>query len=286
MARIALLTPAAHNPYVRMWSGAFDRLTAALTGAGLEVVPLEWPRAAETDADAVLPLLAWGYHQDAADWLAMLDALEALEARGVKALNPAPVLRWNTTKTYLADLEAAGVPVVPTVFADRVDDAVIARAREALGADTLVVKPQVSGGSHETVKLAPGEALAGGPAGAAMIQPFLPSVSGEGEISLLHFDGVFSHAIGKVARDGDFRVQPQFGSTIGPITPPPGALDAARAVLAAAPGPLTYARIDLIRHPDGTLRLMELEAIEPDLFLEHAPQAGAVFAAAVKRAVG
>ena len=120
---------------------------------------------------------------------------------------------------------------------------------------------------------------------AAMIQPFLPSVSGEGEISLLHFDGVFSHAVGKVAKAGDFRVQPQFGSTIGPITPPPVALDVAQAVLAAAPGRLTYCRVDLIRHPDGTLRVMELEAIEPDLFLEHAPEAGAVFAAAVKRAL-
>jgi glutathione synthase/RimK-type ligase-like ATP-grasp enzyme len=283
MARIALLTPAAHNPYVRIWGPAFDRLTAALSCAGLEVVPMEWPKAAEADVDAVLPLLAWGYHQDAADWLAMLDALEAL---GVKALNPAPVLRWNTTKTYLADLEAAGVPVVPTVFADRVDDAVVASARAELGGGTLVVKPQVSGGSHETVKLEPGETLVGGPSGAAMIQPFLPSVSGEGEISLLHFDGVFSHAVGKVAKAGDFRVQPQFGSTIGPITPPPGALDVAQAVLAAAPGRLTYCRVDLIRHPDGTLRVMELEAIEPDLFLEHCPGAGKRFAAAVKAALG
>ena len=282
MARIALLTPAAHNEYVRVWGPAFDRLTAALSGAGLEVVPMEWPRAAEARVDAVLPLLAWGYHQDAADWLAMLDVLET---KGVRTLNPAPVLRWNTTKTYLADLEAAGVPVVPTIFADHADDAVVARARAELGADTLVVKPQVSGGSHETVKLEPGEALVGGPSGAAMIQPFLPSVSGEGEISLLHFDGAFSHAIGKVARAGDFRVQPQFGSTIGPIIPPPSALDIAQAVLAATPGRLTYARVDLIRHPDGTLRVMELEAIEPDLFLEHAPEAGAVFAAAVVRAL-
>lgn len=282
MARIALLTPAAHNPYVRIWGPAFDRLTAALSGAGLEVVSMEWPQAAEAAVDAVLPLLAWGYHQDAADWLAMLDTLEA---KGVKAINPAAVLRWNTTKTYLADLEAAGVPVVPTVFADRADDAVVAAARATLGAAALVVKPQVSGGSHETVKLAVGEALVGGPSGAAMIQPFLPSVSGEGEISLLFFDGVFSHAIGKVAKAGDFRVQPQFGSTIGPITPPPAALEVADRVLAAAPAPLTYCRIDLIRHPDGSLRLMELEAIEPDLFLEHAPGAGAVFAAAVKRAV-
>ena len=282
MARIALLTPAAHNPYVRIWGPAFDRLTAALSGAGLDVISMEWPKAARAEADAVLPLLAWGYHQDAADWLAMLDSLEA---RGVKAINTPAVLRWNTTKTYLADLEAAGVPVVPTVFADHADDTVVARARADLGADTLVVKPQVSGGSHETVKLEAGQALVGGPSGAAMIQPFLPSVSGEGEISLLYFDGAFSHAIGKVAKAGDFRVQPQFGSTIGPIAPPPGALGVAQAVLAASPGRLTYCRVDLIRHPDGTLRVMELEAIEPDLFLEHAPEAGAVFAAAVKRAL-
>lgn len=283
MPRIALLTPAAHNEYVRVWGGAFDRLTAALSGAGLEVVSMEWPMASEADADAVLPLLVWGYHQDAADWLAVLDALEA---KGVKALNPVGVLRWNTTKTYLADLEAAGVPVVPTMFVDRADDAVVEAARAELGGATLVVKPQVSGGSHETVKLEPGQPLVGGPSGAAMIQPFLPSVSGEGEISLLHFDGVFSHAIGKVARAGDFRVQPQFGSTIGPITPPAGALDVAQAVIAATPGRLTYCRVDLIRHPDGTLRVMELEAIEPDLFLEHAPEAGAVFAAAVARGIG
>jgi glutathione synthase/RimK-type ligase-like ATP-grasp enzyme len=203
----------------------------------------------------------------------------------VKALNPAAILRWNTTKTYLADLEAAGVPVAPTIFVDHADDAVVARARAELGADTIVVKPQVSGGSHETVKLSAGDRLVGGPTGAAMIQPFLPSVSGEGEISLLYFDGVFSHGIGKVAKAGDFRVQPQFGSTIGPITPPEGALDVAEAVLAATPGQLTYCRIDLIRHPDGTLRVMELEAIEPDLFLEHAPEAGAVFAAAVARGI-
>lgn len=283
MPRIALLTPAAHNEYVRVWGGAFDRLTAALSGAGLEVVSMEWPMASEADADAVLPLLVWGYHQDAADWLAVLDALEA---KGVKTLNPVGVLRWNTTKTYLADLEAAGVPVVPTMFVDRADDAVVEVARAELGGATLVVKPQVSGGSHETVKLEPGQPLVGGPSGAAMIQPFLPSVSGEGEISLLHFDGVFSHAIGKVARAGDFRVQPQFGSTIGPITPPAGALDVAQAVIAATPGRLTYCRVDLIRHPDGTLRVMELEAIEPDLFLEHAPEAGAVFAAAVARGIG
>ncbi|MFZ5668458.1 MAG: ATP-grasp domain-containing protein [Pseudomonadota bacterium] len=282
MARIALLTPAAHNPYVRAWRDAFDRLAAALGRAGLDVQAIEWPRAPQADADLVMPLLAWGYHQDAADWLAML---EALQARGARVLNDVGQLRWNTTKAYLAELGAAGVPVVPTVFADRLDEAVVAEARARLGAETVVVKPQVSAGSHATLRLDPGDPLEGGPDGPAMIQPFLPAVSGEGEISLVCFGGVFSHAVGKVAKAGDFRVQPQFGAAIGPIAPPSGALEVARAALAAAPGAPTYARVDLIRHPDGALRVMELEAIEPDLFLEHAPDAGAAFAAAVKAAL-
>lgn len=282
MTRIALLTPAADSPYVRAWGPALDRYAAALSGLGVTIETLPWHDAPESDAEVILPLLAWGYHIEAARWLAMLDALQA---QGRRTLNDVGMLRWNTVKTYLDDLEQAGVPVVPTLFVGRATPAVVEGARERLGGGEVVVKPQVSGGSNETVRLAPGAVLEGGPTGPAMIQPFLPSVSGEGELSLLHFDGVFSHAVGKVARAGDFRVQPQFGSRIGPITPPEEAMAVARQVLGALDRKPTYCRVDLIRHMDGTLRVMELEAIEPDLFLEHAPEGAARFAAAVKRAL-
>jgi len=282
MTRIALLTPAADSPYVRAWGDARDRYAAALSGLGLTIETLPWHDAPQSDAEVILPLLAWGYHIEAARWLATLDELQA---QGRRTLNDVGMLRWNTVKTYLDDLEQAGVPVVPTLFVERATQAVVEGARERLGGGELVVKPQISGGSNETVRLAPGAALEGGPTGPAMIQPFLPSVSGEGELSLLHFDGVFSHAVGKVARAGDFRVQPQFGSTIGPITPPDEAMAVAKQVLGALDRAPLYCRIDLIRHTDGTLRVMELEAIEPDLFLEHAPEGAARFAAAVKRAL-
>lgn len=282
MTRLAILTPRADGYYGRAWTAAFDRYAQALSSQALDVVPLDWREAATADVDAVTPLLAWGYHIDAPEWLAMLTELEAA---GVKTFNPSALLRWNTRKTYLNDLEDADVPVVPTIFVERAAATVVEDARDLLGGGELVIKPQISGGSHQTVRLAPGAVLEGGPTGPAMIQPFLPSVSGEGEISLLYFDGVFSHAIGKVAKAGDFRVQPQFGSKIGPITPSDEALDIARAIFTAVDQPLTYARIDLIRHLDGSLRLMELEAIEPDLFLEHAPDGGAAFAAAVARAL-
>lgn len=282
MTRIALLTPAADGPYGTVWRPYFDRLAAWLAGEGLAAEPLDWRFAASADAPAVMPLLAWGYHLQAEAWLGVLDDLAA---RGVRTLNDAALLRWNTTKTYLADLTDADVPVVPTVFIDRATPALVENARERLGAGELVIKPQISGGSHETIRLAPGALMTGAPTGPAMVQPFLPSVSGEGEHSLLFFGGVFSHAVGKVARPDDFRVQPQFGSTIGPVTPSGEALAVADAVMRALDRPPVYARVDLIRCLDGSLRVMELEAIEPDLFLEHAPEAGARFAAAVKRAL-
>jgi glutathione synthase/RimK-type ligase-like ATP-grasp enzyme len=282
MTRLAILTPAADGPYADAWRPYFDRYAAALAPVGLIAEPLDWARAGETDADVVMPLLAWGYHLGTAQWFA---ALDALAASGVRTLNSAAMLRWNTAKTYLADLEDAEVPVVPTIFADRATQKTVEEARELLGGGELVVKPQISGGSHQTIRFAPGAVLENGPTGPAMIQPFLPSVSGEGEISLLHFGGVFSHAVGKVAQGGDFRVQPQFGSKIGPTTPSDEAMDVAAAVLAALDETPTYARIDLIRHLDGSLRVMELEAIEPDLFFEHCPEAAERFAAAVKAAL-
>lgn len=289
LTQIAILTPAADDPaYKSHWPVVLERLSTALAMADVSAVPTAWTDHVEdasnlTGYPLVLGVLTWGYYERHADWLA---ATKLWGEAGVRIANPASVLGWNSDKSYLRRLETAGIPIPPTAWSDQVTQAEIDAAFGRFGTDTLVVKPTVSGGAWKTVKLSRGETLVDAPDGAAMIQPFLPSVSCEGEISLLHFDGVFSHAIGKVAKAGDFRVQPQFGSTIGPISPPPGALEVARAVLAAAPGPLTYARIDLIRHPDGSLRLMELEAIEPDLFLEHALEAGAVFAAAVKRAVG
>jgi len=283
MTRIALLTPAADSPYADAWRPYFDRYAQALAPLGLIADPLPWTRAAETDADVVMPLLAWGYHLGTEQWFEMLGALAV---SGVRTLNSAALLRWNTAKTYLAELEDADVPVVPTIFADRATQKTVEEARDLLGGGELVIKPQISGGSHETIRLAPGAVLENGPTGPAMIQPFLPSVSGEGELSMLHFGGVFSHAVGKVARGGDFRVQPQFGSTIGPATPSDEAMAVAAAVFAALDETPVYARVDLIRHLDGTLRVMELEAIEPDLFFEHCREAGMRFAAAVEQALG
>lgn len=285
MSSLIILTPAADNAqFSASWPTWFERLARPLHAAGVESRPHAWtePLAAGTQADGVISLLSWGYHFIPDLWRERLDALEAT---GLKVLNPPHVLRWNTAKIYLMELGEAGVPVVPTLAVDRVTPEAVEAARAHFGAAIIVAKPQISGGSHETLKLYPGDTLIGGPTGPALLQPFLPAVGEEGEISLFYFGGDFSHAVAKVAKPGDFRVQPQFGAAIGAVEAPAEALGVARAVLDAAPGPLTYARVDLLRGHDGGLQLMELEVIEPDLFLEHAPDGGALFAAAVKAAL-
>jgi glutathione synthase/RimK-type ligase-like ATP-grasp enzyme len=280
--RLLVLTPALDEPrFAAIASIWLDRLSAALEPSGVRLEPRPWTDPGDLDGfDGVTTLLAWGYHQAQPAW----DQLLAnLADAGVPVVNGVDTLRWNTRKTYLAQLEAAGAPVVPTLFVNALDEAAVEQAHERFG-DEIIVKPQVSGGAFATLRVSRGDAFDGlrdGPSGPAMLQPFMPAVVGEGELSLLYFNGEFSHAVGKVAQPGDFRVQSQHGGAYGAITPPPEAISAARRVLAAADRNLTYARIDLIRDPKGQLRLMELEAIEPDLYLEHAPDGGAAFARAM-----
>lgn len=278
--RLAILTPdPAERRYDGRWPGAFEALQRLFADAGIEAVAAPWTGALPPGSDAALAQLAWGYHRQPARWAVLI------ETAPVPMINPAPLLAWNTRKTYLLELAAKGAPVIPTVAMDRVEAEDLDALFDRLGAETLVIKPQVSAGSHLTLKLARGERpeIAREP---MLIQPYLDSVTGEGELSLFYFAGRFSHAVRKVATGGDFRVQPQFGGRFTLFEPDAETVAAAQAVLAAAPAGIVYGRIDLIRGADGRLVLMELEAIEPDLYLDLAPDGGAAFVAAVVGAMG
>ena len=285
--RIAILVPDPDNLfYAPRWPELFERLAEPLRRQGARVEAQPWIGGAAPEDllayDLVLPLLVWGYHLRAEAWAARIAAWRTLGVR----LNHGPdILAWNTCKAYLAQLADRGAPVVPSLMSDQVCEADLDAARQRFGCQTLVVKPQVSAGAHCTVVLQAGDGLGGLPDGPVVIQPFLPAVGEEGELSLFYFGGRFSHAVTKVARAGDFRVQPQFGGLSTTVTPDPQALAAAEAVMAAAGWDLLYARVDLIRCLDGSLGLMELEIIEPGLFMAHAPDGGAAFAAAVMAAV-
>jgi len=285
MVDVLILVPARDEPrFGDSWNPLFERLSAPLRAKGLTVAAQPWTDPIDKGrARLVMPSLAWGYHGRQDEWFGFLDGLER---DGIRVANPAAVMRWNSTKTYLVGLAGKGAPVVPTHAHDRLTQEAVDAAFDAFGVDEVVVKPQVSAGSHETIRVKRHGSLEGGPSGPTLIQPFLPAVGEEGELSLFYFDGHFSHAVTKVAVEGDFRVQPQFGGQVSQIAPEPEALHAAEMVLRAAGQPLTYARVDLIRGLEHTPQLMELEVIEPDLFLQHAHDGGAAFAEAVVKALG
>lgn len=281
--RIAILTPdRAGEHFDSRWRDVLATTAMPLRAAGFVVEHRDWTGDADLGGyDLVMPLLVWGYHRDPR-WQAQL--ARWAEA-GLNIRNSTEVLGWNGSKTYLATLAAKGAPIVPTRFVERVSEQAMLDAAAEFGTDRLIAKPQVSASAFQTIRWSPGQPIVDGPEGPAMIQPYLPAIEGSGEISMIYFSGRFNHAIRKVPRTGDFRVQPEYQSTITPHEPAPDELAAAQAVLDAVGDDLLYARIDLVRDPEGQPVLMELELTEPDLYLEHDPDYGAGLAAAVDRLV-
>jgi len=276
--KVAFLVPEPN--FHEAWDWAFDGEAAALIAAGLEVEARPWTAAGDLSGfDLVLPLIVWGYHLRFAEWLAFLDRLEA---EHLPVINPVALLRWNSDKSYLAELGAKGVPTVATRLADALTAQDLDDARAAFGADTLVIKPPVSASADGTFKIRLGQGLPDASVDKKMlIQPWMAAITTTGEYSLMFFGGKFSHAIVKRPKAGDFRVQPHLGGTEQPCDPPPGSEELARAALSAAPADAAYARVDMVADEAGKLRIMELELIEPALWLEHAPDGGASYAAAI-----
>jgi glutathione synthase/RimK-type ligase-like ATP-grasp enzyme len=254
-------------------------------GASVDERPWSDPTVQWEHYDAVIVRSCWDYFHRADEFHRWLDALEA---RGARVFNATSTLRWNADKAYLRDLDASGVPVIPTHWIDRGTDSTLEEVRRRTGWSELVVKPAVSGGAHRTWRASPGDladerlsAMAAD--GTVLIQPLVDEIESEGEWSLIFLDGRYSHAVIKRPRSGDFRVQKEHGGTVEPIVPPESIIaDAARALGATVPAgevPL-YARVDGCV-VDGTLMLMELEVLEPELFLRTDPAAGDRLAAAL-----
>ena len=278
--RIAILCPTPE--YEEDWSHIRADYARLL---GNNAIFIDWTKADDFGGfDLFTPLLAWGYPRDCRRWFALLDRLEA---ENVRVSNPVSILRWNSDKAYLQELDAAGIPSVPTIWCPLLDRVALEDARKSFNVETVIVKPPISGGADGTFRLNRHDSVPDSVAGQRMmIQPYLPNIAEEGEYSLFYFAGAFSHSILKRPAKGDFRVQEQYGGREEAIIAPDGALMLAQRALAATAkitksGPLAYARVDILRDGNGVFRLMELELIEPSLFLRFAPDAGAAFAQAL-----
>lgn len=194
--------------------------------------------------------------------------------------NPWSVIRKNLHKRYLLSLAESGVPVTPTLLAAQGSNESLTDKVAASGWRDVVIKPAVSAGSFDTHRLSPGDPVAEAQwrhsvtARDMLIQPYLSSVDGEGERALVWIDGEFTHAVRKSPR---FAAGIEQVSAALPISQAERALGEAAlkaAIPADDPGAsLLYARVDVARDAEGNWRVMELELIEPSLFLAQHPPA-------------
>lgn len=268
-----------------------DRILSEAFGArGCEVSRVDW---ADTTIDwrafdAIVIRQAWDYFDRLDEFRAWLDRVEPC----TRVVNPVEVIRWNCDKRYLVELAAAGVPTVPTIVIDRQAPAPeLADLLKRHGYAEAVIKPAVSGAGRETYRVRQAEAadlestwqrLVNDES--MLLQPFMPAIVEHGEVSLVVIDNEVTHAVRKIAAAGEFRVQDDHGGTVHSYTPNEREIAVARAALDAVPGPVSYARVDLVEAENGPL-VMELELIEPELFFRLHPEAAARLADSIARKI-
>ena len=276
--RIALATSAQHSELHEDDLPLAD----ALRAAGLDPVAEVWtdPSVDWSGYDAILLRSVWDYHlryDEFTEWLAQLDTV------GVPMFNESDLVRWNGDKRYLLELRERGVAIVPSQVAA---GACLREVVAGLDGEEVVIKPTVSAAARDTVRGVAGSdelsrALEDLPDTVYLVQPFQPEIVTDGEWSLMFVDGDFTHAVVKRPAAGDYRVQVMFGGEATLTEPSPAVLESAQAVLTAVgPRPPLYARVDGIV-VNGRFLLMELELIEPYLFLPDFPEATTKLATAV-----
>lgn len=289
----AFLTLAEPGDYVIDDEHAYEPLREL--GWRVEAVPWNRPDAAWDAYDLVVIRSSWDYTQDLDGFLAVL---EEIERRDTRLENRLPLVRWNLYKTYLRDLATRGVATVPTVWRDRLRPGDLEGVFQEVASDQMVIKPVIGANAEGAYRLDAGSVreLAGEVETyyadrALQAQPLVRAVIDEGEYSLFYFNGEHSHTILKTPKSEDFRVQEEHGGIIRAVPGDDALHRAGRQILRALDETPLYVRADFVRSNDGgssprrgtdaSYWLMELELVEPSLYLRMDPEAPRRFARAL-----
>jgi glutathione synthase/RimK-type ligase-like ATP-grasp enzyme len=282
MSTVALVT---YRDLPRLTSE--DQLVCSfLQTLGVQTQAVIWdaPGVAWDRYQAVVVRSCWDYHLHPSRFIGWLGDLERLQ---VPLWNPAPILDWNLHKTYLRDLQTQGIAIPPTCWLQRGSTAELPIIFADYGWKQAVIKPAISATAYNTWRTTRQRASHDQQRFAALlrqsdllVQQFMEPVVTYGEWSFVFFQKQYSHAVLKKAKAGDFRVQDDFGGTVEVVSPGPELIEQAQQIINRIRGPLLFARVDAIEL-NGRLVLMELELIEPYLFLQSTPHAVERFARAI-----
>jgi glutathione synthase/RimK-type ligase-like ATP-grasp enzyme len=271
--RIALVT--CERPIRRDVNVDFLGPALRLRGATVETPAWSDPSVDWAGFDLVMPSSTWDYYeceQAFRRWLGEAAAASLL-------VNPLELAEWNLDKRYLLELEAAGVPTIPTIWVDPGSTGTAAAAIAGREWETVVIKPVVDLGARNLARVSAEQAarMLDAYNVATMAQPYLPSVAAEGELAVIAIDGELAHSLRKLPARGDFRVQPDYGGTHEAAGIDDEIREIAAAALAAAPLDPLYARVDIVATDAGPA-VIELELIEPSLYLDVEPRAAGTLA--------
>ena len=234
---------------------------------------------------AVLFRTTWDYFDNFSKFSSWLNNVSKVTT----LINSEALIRWNIDKHYLKDLQNNGVHIAETLFIEIGDLRTLKDLHLETSWSETVLKPCISGGARHTYKLnsknigahesifkdlIANEAM--------MLQPFQHHIVTEGEISMMVFNGQFTHAILKKAKTGDFRVQDDFGGTVYDYTPTKSEIDFAIDTVNACDELPVYARVDIFKDNNGEIALAELELIEPELWFRNHPESALVLAEGIK----
>ena len=269
------------------WSIDADLGFPPMEEMGWQVEPIAW-RTKVLDwnqYDAVYIGVPWDYPEDPERFMSVLETID--QSRAVLA-NDLELVRWSLAKTYLRDLEAKGAAIVPSLWFDDMAPGIVDQAFDKCRTDQIIIKPVVSTNATDTFLLTRDRAreLEGTLASTFhrrpfVVQPFIESIQSDGEFSLFYFNSEFSHATRKVPKPEDFRVQEEYGADLMSIVPEPSLLETGNSVMRLVKPMPVYARADFVRGPDGRFLVMELELIEPSMYLRMDSDAPRRFAEAL-----
>lgn len=261
-------------------TGAYDTntidedklLSAILTEIGVSHEIQAWsdPKVDWSSFSHLLIKSTWDYFDFYPQFLQWIEKVKAL---GIPVLNDLDTIRWNSSKEYLLEIESKGFPTIAGLILEKGSKPNLQKIQEKVTSDTIVVKPLVSGGAKNTLKIPISEweiweekVTQLVREEAFLAQPFVKEVAAVGEYSLIFFNQQFSHAVLKTPAKSDFRVQHYYGGTIQEIQPDSSLLDSAQNLINTFGKSTLYGRVDGVLI-DGVFHLMELELIEPYLFL-------------------